>query len=139
MIKSNTYFRPLKTLASLILAFALLFGCSTVPHTERSQLMMVSQAQEVRLGTEAFASIKSKSKLNKNERLNALIRRVGLRIAKATDTENLDWEFIIIDEDQVNAFALPGGKVAFYAGILPLCEDEAGVATVRSAYRSRAW
>lgn len=107
-----------------------LAGCATVPYTERSQFMMVSEAEEVSLGEQAFEKVKEKSKLNRDPRLNALIRRVGLRIARASGAEGLDWEFILIEDKSANAFALPGGKVAFYTGILALAKDEAGVAVV---------
>jgi predicted Zn-dependent protease len=114
----------------LLLIGLVLAGCATVPYTERSQFMMVSEAEEVQLGREAFEKVKAESKLSRDPRLNALIRRVGLRIAMASGAEDLDWEFILIEDKSVNAFALPGGKVAFYTGILPLAEDEAGVAVV---------
>ena len=116
--------------SALPLILLLLAGCATVPYTERSQFMMVSEAEEVRIGESAFKKVKYASDLNEDARLNALIRRVGHRIARASGREALDWEFIIIDDRSANAFALPGGKVAFNTGILPLAEDEAGVAVV---------
>ncbi len=114
----------------LLVILLVLAGCATVPYTERSQFMMVSEAEEVRIGRAAFEKVKAESKLNRDPRLNALLRRVGRRIARASGAEGLDWEFIIIEDKSANAFALPGGKVAFYTGILPLAEDEAGVAVV---------
>jgi predicted Zn-dependent protease len=116
--------------SAIPLILFLLAGCATVPYTERSQFMMVSEEEEVRIGTAAFEKVKSESDLNGEARLNALIQRVGRRIAGASGREALDWEFIIIDDRSANAFALPGGKVAFNTGILPLAEDEAGVAVV---------
>jgi predicted Zn-dependent protease len=118
-----------KNLLCLLILF-LLAGCATVPYTERSQFMMVSEAEEIRIGESAFEKVKKESDLNEDARLGALIRRVGHRIARASGREDLDWEFIIIDDRSANAFALPGGKVAFNTGILPLAEDEAGVAVV---------
>ncbi len=114
----------------LLLILLVLAGCATVPYTERSQFMMVSEAEEIQLGEVAFEKVKAESKLSRDPRLNALIRRVGTRIARASGAEGLDWEFILIEDKSANAFALPGGKVAFYTGILPLAEDEAGVAVV---------
>lgn len=113
-----------------LLLILVLAGCTTVPYTERSQFMMISEAEEVRIGEQAFRKVKQKSDLNEDARISALIHRVGRRIAKTSGTEDMDWEFIVIEDKSANAFALPGGKVAFNTGILPLCVDEAGVAVV---------
>ncbi len=115
---------------TLCLLLLLLFGCTTVPYTERSQFMMVSEAEEIRIGKSAFEKVKDESDLNEDARLSAIIERVGKRIAMTSGTDDLDWEFIVIDDKKANAFALPGGKVAFNTGILPLCIDETGVAVV---------
>jgi len=67
----------------------------------------------------------------KHAAANALVTKVGTRIAQATGRTDLPWEFTVIDEPKtVNAFALPGGKVAVYTGILPITRDEAGLAAV---------
>lgn len=58
------------------------------------------------------------------------VRRVGLRIAEATGRTDYEWEFNLIEDKQVNAFCLPGGKVAVYTGILPITRDDAGLAAV---------
>lgn len=113
-----------------LLLILLIAGCTTVPYTERSQFMMISEAEEVRLGESAFEQVKQESDLNTDARLSALIHRVGHRIAMTSGTQDLDWEFIVIEDKKANAFALPGGKVAFNTGILELCVDEAGVAVV---------
>ncbi len=114
----------------LLVLLLLIEACATVPYTERSQFIMVSEGEEVALGTRAFEDVKKESSLSTDPALNAMIKRVGKRIATASGIEGYEWEFIIIEDEQVNAFALPGGKVAFYTGILPLCEDEAGMAVV---------
>jgi predicted Zn-dependent protease len=108
----------------------LLEACATVPYTERSQFIMVSEGEELALGARAFDEVKKTSTLSTDPALNAMIERVGRRIAEASAIGGYEWEFILIDDEAVNAFALPGGKVAFYTGILPFCEDEAGVAVV---------
>jgi predicted Zn-dependent protease len=106
-------------------------GCETVPITGRSQLQLVSTAQEAQMGTEAYKDILSKAKISTDPAANALVKKVGTRIAAATGRNDLAWEFTVIDDPQtVNAFALPGGKVAVYTGILPVTRDEAGLAVV---------
>ncbi len=120
---------PLLCLA--VLVPTLVGGCETVPITGRSQLQLVSGAQEVQMGTEAYKEILGKAKISTDPATNALVRRVGTRIAAATGRADLPWEFTVVDDQQmVNAFALPGGKVAVYTGILPITHDEAGLAAV---------
>lgn len=116
-------------LAALVAAVA--GGCETVPITGRSQLQLVSGQQEVQMGAEAYKEILAKAKVSADPAANALVTRVGTRIAAATGRSDLPWEFKVIDDPQtVNAFALPGGKVAVYTGILPITRDEAGLAVV---------
>ncbi len=83
------------------------------------------------MGAEAYKEILAKAKISADPAANALVTRVGTRIAAATGRSDLPWEFKVIDDPQtVNAFALPGGKVAVYTGILPITRDEAGLAVV---------
>jgi predicted Zn-dependent protease len=120
-----------RVLAVATLAGMLLAACETVPITGRSQLQLVSSGEEARMGAEAYAEILAKSKVSTDPAANALVKRVGTRIAAATGRADLTWEFTVIDDPQtVNAFALPGGKVAVYTGILPVTRDEAGLAVV---------
>lgn len=105
-------------------------ACAEAPYTGRSQLMMIDAQQEAQLGAQEFAQIKKESKISTDPRANELVRRVGNRIA-AVSGLNLPWEFVVIDEPKtVNAFALPGGKVAVYSGMLPVTGDEGGLAVV---------
>jgi metalloendopeptidase OMA1, mitochondrial len=110
---------------------ALVGGCETVPITGRSQMQLVSTTEEAQMGAEAYKEILSKAKISNDPAANALVQRVGTRIVAVTDRKDLSWEFTVIDDPQtVNAFALPGGKVAVYTGILPVTRDEAGLAVV---------
>ncbi len=121
--------RCLLCVAALVAALA--GGCETVPITGRSQLQFVSSAEEVQMGSEAYKDILAKAKISTDPATNALVKRVGTRIAAATGRSELPWEFTVIDDAQtVNAFALPGGKVAVYTGILPITRDEDGLAVV---------
>ncbi len=125
----ETRWSSLLCLAALVAAVA--GGCETVPITGRSQLQLVSGDQEVQMGAEAYKEILAKAKISADPAANALVTRVGTRIAAATGRTDLPWEFKVIDDPQtVNAFALPGGKVAVYTGILPITRDEAGLAVV---------
>jgi len=107
-----------------------LAACRQAPVTGRKQLILVTAAQEAEMGEQAYAEVLRTSKLSDDEEMTALLHRVGERIAAAAERPDFRWEFNLIASDQVNAFALPGGKVAFYTGILPICRNEAGVACV---------
>jgi predicted Zn-dependent protease len=123
--------QKISLLCLLGLVMAVLDGCETVPITGRSQLNLVSGAQEVQMGAQAYNEILGKAKISNDPAVNALVTRVGSRIAAATGRSDLPWEFKVIDDPQtVNAFALPGGKVAVYTGILPISRDDAGLAVV---------
>ena len=91
--------------------------------------MTISNVEEVELGEVAFQEVKSGAYLIDDSRLR-LIRRVGERIAAAAGRDDFRWEFILIEREEANAFALPGGKVVFYSGILPYCVNDDGTAAV---------
>ena len=107
-------------------------ACRTVPETGRRQLALVSAEQELQLGLAAFDEIKEETPISKNPKDNALVSRVGARIAAqaAKDLPNAQWEFVVFDSPEANAFCLPGGKVGVYEGLIPIAQNEAGLATV---------
>lgn len=118
---------------------ALLISCETTSVTKRSQLILIPEAQEIALGLTAYRQVLSESKVSTDPEKTAMLRRVGERIAAVANQPDYKWEFNLIEDDkQVNAFALPGGKVAVYTGILPLTQTEAGLATVLSHEVSHA-
>jgi len=119
-----------------LLAVALaigLSGCSTVPVSGRSQLLLISSQQEMQLGLTEFQKVKQNSKISTDPVWNPLLQQVGQRISRVAgkDMPQAQWEFVLIDDPKtVNAFCLPGGKVAVYTGILGLAKDEGGLATI---------
>ncbi|HXA95350.1 MAG TPA: M48 family metallopeptidase, partial [Candidatus Dormibacteraeota bacterium] len=122
--------RSLLGTASLLLLVSIPMGCETVPYTGRSQIQLVSPAEEAQMGIQSYQQIVGKATLSTDGPSNVLVQRVGTRIAAVTGLDN-KWEFRVIQDDkQANAFALPGGKVAVYTGILPITKDEAGLAAV---------
>lgn len=117
----------------LFLAVATIFGCTTVPGTGRTQLMLVSEQEEIVLGNQAYqqALAQDKVKISKDSQINAMVNRIGSRIAAVAGKPDYKWQFTVIQDDKTaNAFALPGGKVAVYTGILPYTKNEAGLAFV---------
>ena len=114
----------------LVLALLAVVACETVPVTGRSQLLLVSEGEETKMGIDAYQGILKKSKVSSDPRLNEQVTRVGQRIAAATARNDYQWEFKVLEDTQANAFCLPGGKVAVYTGILPITRDDAGLAAV---------
>lgn len=107
----------------------LLCSCVSLPGTDHKAYIIVPESQEVAMGLQAFNEIKDKEKISTDKRLNAILQRVGKRIAAIAPVD-YKWEFILIESKEMNAFCLPGGKVAFYTGILPIIENEAAMAVV---------
>lgn len=118
--------RGVALVASVLL---LVMACESAPITGRSQVMLLSEAQEAQMGQEAYQDILKKAKISSDPAAKDQVARVGRRIAQATG-KNYEWEFTVIEDKQVNAFCLPGGKVAVYTGILPIARDDAGLAAV---------
>src|SRR6266545_7038671 len=117
------------------IAIGLLVGavmsCETVPYTGRSQLQLLSPEQEGQMGIQAYQQILGKAQLAADPIGSEMVKRVGGRIAAVTGHSEYQWEYRLIKDDrQVNAFALPGGKVAVYTGMLPVSRDETGLAAV---------
>ena len=101
-----------------------------MPITGRSQLNLISEPDEVKMGAQAYREVVGKAKVSGDGVANAQVTRVAQRIIAVSDKPNLPWEVKVIDENQANAFALPGGKIAVYTGILPITRDDAGLAAV---------
>lgn len=109
----------------------LLSSCATVPETGRSQLLLISPAEEAQMGFQEFEKLKKTVPVSKDPAANAALQRVGKRIAAVAPLPNARWEFVLFDKPDVpNAFCLPSGKVGVYSGILPITQNDAGLATV---------
>lgn len=107
-------------------------GCTTVPVTGRTQFNVMPESQEMQLGFSEFEKMKRQVPVSKDAAARAMVERVGRRIAEVAgpDMPNAQWEFVVFESKEANAFCLPGGKVGIYTGILPITRDEAGLATV---------
>ncbi|CUQ67851.1 putative Peptidase M48, Ste24p [Candidatus Nitrospira inopinata] len=106
-------------------------GCYRAPGTARDQFITISEEKEMAMGISAFHEILRKARLSDDLEINEMVNRVGGRIAAAANKPEYQWEFVVIQDDRtVNAFALPGGKVAVFTGILKFTQNENGLATV---------
>ena len=117
--------------AGLLLLALVLVACARAPITNRTQFIIVPQAFEMQLGASTYLSMLETEKISPNKHYARAVTRVGRRIAAVSHTPNLRWQYTVFDNDkQVNAFALPGGKIGVYTGMMPVAKTEAGLATV---------
>ncbi len=126
----------------IALAFVILVGsCNTVPLTGRKQLNLLPGSQMQSLSNDQYSQVLNQSKVVKGTKDAKMVQDVGVRIKNAVEKylkdnnhseliEGYQWEFNLLQDDQVNAWCMPGGKVAFYTGIIPICQDENGIAVV---------
>lgn len=126
---------------TFLLAISLI-RCATVPMTGRKQLSLVSNSEIMPMSFDQYSQVLKDSKLSDDQEQTAMIKQCGKRIQKAVEIymaengwssylDGFSWEFNLIEDDAtVNAWCMPGGKVAFYTGIMPICKDETGVAVV---------
>jgi predicted Zn-dependent protease len=119
----------------------IIYACSSVPITGRKQLSLVSDQEVLSLSLQEYNDYIKTAKKSTDKNATALVEKVGKSIAnavelyyKSVNAEDLlkdyAWEFNLIDDAQVNAFCMPGGKIVVYSGILPVTQDETGLAVV---------
>ncbi|MBN1141642.1 MAG: M48 family metallopeptidase [Deltaproteobacteria bacterium] len=125
----------------LLMALLWLASCTTVPITGRSQFNIVSDASITSLSLQQYQEFLGQAKVSSDPARTAAVKKVGNRIRGAVEqylTQNgmaeqiqgYQWEFNLVEDQQINAWAMPGGKVVVYSGLLPIVEDEAGLAVV---------
>ena len=125
-------------LLTLLLAVA---GCSTVPITGRSQLNLIPASTMLSMSAQEYGTFLKENKPSSNKEQTEMVKRVGLRIQGAVERyfsdsglkgelANYQWEFNLVEDKQVNAWCMPGGKVVVYSGILPVTQNDDGLAVV---------
>jgi predicted Zn-dependent protease len=129
------------TIIALAGLLPVLAGCEEVPITGRRQLNLVPSSLTASMGIQQYQQFIAQSKVSSNTQQSTQVAQVGARIVQAVETytkthgvknpfAGYEWQFSLVEDPAVNAFALPGGKVVVYTGILPVAKDEAGLATV---------
>ena len=130
-----------RTRAFAIIACLLLSACSTVPITGRSQLNLIPGSSMLSMSLQQYDQFLKEHKLSTNQEQTQMVKRVGLRIQNAVERyfasnglssqlANYKWEFNLVEDKQINAWCMPGGKVVVYTGILSVTKDETGLAVV---------
>jgi len=133
--------RKTRPFLAILAAAVLLAACSTVPLTGRQQLDLVPSDQIMTMSAQQYAQVLDEHTVIRGTDDARMVKRVGNRIRSAVERylasqnqsqllQGYNWEFNLIEDDSANAWAMPGGKVAVYTGILPITQDENGLATV---------
>ena len=133
----------MKSLSYLLLSVFVLFllSCETVPVTGRTQLSLVPAGTVNSMSFDNYKQFLTSHKLSTDEAKGAQVKRVGLKIQKAVEAyfarlnqsshlSGYQWEFNLVDSPEVNAWCMPGGKVVVYTGILPVAQNDTGLAVV---------
>lgn len=123
------------------LTLLILSACTTVPITGRSQLNLIPGSSMLAMSAQEYGTFLKENKLSTNQEGAAQVKRVGTKIQQAVERyftaagleshlADYKWEFNLVEDPQVNAWCMPGGKVVVYTGILPIAKDDAGLAVV---------
>src|SRR4051812_48838922 len=117
---------------TILLGTALAVGlaCARNPVTGKNEIALVSEGQEIEMGKQASQEVAQTMGLVDNAGLASYVSAIGIKMAKASERPNLPWEFHVVDDASVNAFALPGGFIYVTRGLLGAINDEAELATV---------
>ena len=131
----------MKKILSILIVALFLVSCSTVPITGRKRVNVVSDAEILPASFAQYEGFLKENKVSTNKKMTNEVQTVGMNISKAVDqfmrangmvseANSYRWEFNLIDDPTVNAWCMPGGKVVFYTGILPICKNTDGIAAV---------
>jgi predicted Zn-dependent protease len=127
--------------SAIIAVLLFLTACSTVPITGRSQLNLIPGSSMLSMSLQQYDQFLKEHKLSTNQEQTQMVKRVGTKVQNAVERyfassglsehlANYQWEFNLVEDKQVNAWCMPGGKVVVYTGILPVAKGEAGLAVV---------
>jgi predicted Zn-dependent protease len=130
-----------KKIITFSMAVVMMVGCTTVPITGRRQLSLVSEAEMQAMSYDAYNQFLKENKLSRDAQATAMVKRVGQRIQNAVEQymaannmsgelQGFQWEHNLIQDDQINAWAMAGGKTVTYSGLLPVAKNETGLAVV---------
>ncbi|MFO7963352.1 MAG: M48 family metallopeptidase [Desulfobacterales bacterium] len=133
--------RSVRTLIVALTACAVIAACSTVPITGREQLTLIPESQVISLSLDQYRQFLSEADVVTGTDEARTVQRVGSDIRAAVESYLRDqgmqelitgynWEFILVEDENANAFAMPGGKVVVFSGIMDIAQTEAGLATV---------
>ncbi|MFB1002554.1 MAG: M48 family metallopeptidase [Bacteroidia bacterium] len=129
-----------KSAVFAFLAF-MIWSCSKVPLTGRRQFKLIPETTLISASSLSYQQVLDTADIIRTGAQAEMVKRVGNRISKAVESymkseglesrlKGFNWQFNLIQDNSVNAWCMSGGKVAFYTGIMPICQDETGIAVV---------
>ncbi len=119
-----------RVLGAAVLCTALLFsGCATTG-INKGQINLIGTEEEVQMGKELSAEVEKEYTIYKNSEVAAYVQSVGDKVARVSDRTDIEYHFAVIEKDELNAFAMPGGYIYVYTGLMKNLEDEAQLAAV---------
>lgn len=132
----NTRFKLLMALLVIVV-----YACSTNPFTGKNELNLIGNNEIFASSFQSYSAFLNENKVITGTTDANRIKTVGEKIKKAAETylksvgnesylDGYSWEYNLVDDPSVNAWCMPGGKIVFYTGILPICQDDAGIAVV---------
>lgn len=116
--------------ALIILSMSILLSCATTGPGGKTSVIFIPVAQEVAIGEGMAQQVEHDEKILDDAEWQAYLNEVGQKIVKVSDRQDIQYQFKVIESDQINAFAAPGGYVYFYTGLLKVMENEAEMAAV---------
>jgi len=116
-------------------------ACATVPLTGRRQFTIIPADQMLSLSADSYSQVLKESKISTNQKYVTSVRTVGQNLTAAVKqylkqnglesaTQGYQWQYNVLVSNELNAWCMPGGQIAFYEGIMPVCQDDNGVAVV---------
>ncbi len=118
----------MKKFIILLLIFSI--SCVTTGPGGKTDFIMISTAEEVEIGQQVASGVESQEKLLKNSSVQNYVNSVGQKIVRVCDRRDVNYKFKVIDKDEINAFACPGGFIYIYTGLLDVLDNEAQLAGV---------
>ncbi len=131
----------IKKIGIFVALAAIVISCARVPLTGRRQMKLLPESELVAMSLTSYSSFLDTSSVVSSGNYKNMVTRAGMRISMAveeylkgtkdsTELKHYQWEFNLVNDPSVNAWCMPGGKVVFYSGIMPICQTEEGVAVV---------
>jgi predicted Zn-dependent protease len=122
--------RPGLAAVALLTAALLTAGCATNPATGKTDIVLMSESEEIKIGREMHEKMMAEGAAYDDAKLQAYVNRIGQQLAKNSDRPNIEYTFTVIDNENINAFATPGGFIYVNRGLMVYMDNEAELAAV---------